>query len=117
METHTHIADVRAGIPPGCLTLDQRLRHLAGLGASGVGKSTLLRHLASQDMARGDGLLLLDPHGDLAHDVLGDVPRWRRNHVCFLNVPDLDWPVALNVLDDPGPDGRAAPVDAVVPSG
>ena len=114
METHTHIADVRAGSQPVSLTLDQRLRHLAVLGATGVGKSTLLRHLAAQDMAGGDGLLLLDPHGDLAHDVLGDVPRWRRNHVCYLNVPDLDWPVALNVLDDPGPDHRAAAVDAVV---
>ena len=114
METHTHIADVRAGRLPVCLSLDQRLRHLAVLGATGVGKSTLLRHLAAQDMARGDGLLLLDPHGDLALDVLGDVPRWRRNHVCFLNLPDLDFPVALNVLDDPGPDGRAAAVDAVV---
>lgn len=114
METHTHIADVRAGVPPVCLTLDQRLRHLAVLGATGVGKSTLLRHLAAQDIARGDGLLVLDPHGDLAHDILGDVPRWRRNHVCFLNVPDLDFPVALNILDDPGPDGRAAAVDAVV---
>lgn len=114
METHTHIADVRAGVPPVCLSLDQRLRHLAALGGTGVGKSSLLRHLAAEDMARGDGLLLLDPHGDLAHDVLGDVPRWRRNQVCYLNLPDLDFPVALNVLDDPGLDERAAAVDAVV---
>ena len=114
METHTHIADLRAGIPPVCLTRDQRLRHLAVLGATGVGKSTLLRQLATQDMARGDGLLLLDPHGDLAHDIAGDVPRWRRNQVCFLDLPDLDFPVGLNVLADPGPDGRAAAVDALV---
>ena len=42
------------------------------------------------------------------------VPPHRRNHVCYLNVPDLDWPVGINVLEDVHPDRRAVLVDGVV---
>ena len=96
------------------LSLQDRLRHIAVIGATGSGKSTLLRHIAAQDIARGDGLLLLDPHGDLAEAVLGDVPPWRHNHVCYLDLADLEHPVGLNVLEDTVPDDRARAVDGVV---
>ena len=96
------------------LSLDERLRHIAVIGATGSGKSTLLRHIVRQDMERGDGVLLLEPHGDLAEAVLSDVPAWRYNHVCYLNLADLDYPVGLNVLEDTAPDDRARAVDGVV---
>jgi energy-coupling factor transporter ATP-binding protein EcfA2 len=96
------------------LTLSERLTHIAISGATGSGKSTLLRHLAAQDIMRGDGLLLLDSHGDLAQDVLSDVPAWRHNHVCYLDCSDLEYPVGMNVLEDTAPDDRAAAVDGVV---
>jgi hypothetical protein len=96
------------------LSLDDRVRHLAVIGATGSGKTNLLRHIARQDITRGDGLLLLDPMGDLSEAVLGDVPSSRHNHVCYLNVADLEQPVGLNVLEDTGPDDRARAVDGVV---
>jgi hypothetical protein len=96
------------------LSGDDRVRHLAVLGSTGSGKSNLLRHIARQDMARGDGLLLLDPMGDLAEAVLGDVPASRYNHVCYLNVADREHPVGLNVLEDTTADDRARAVDGVV---
>jgi len=115
METHTHIGDssslYRASVS---LTLEERLRHLACVGATGSGKSTLLRHIAAQDMARGDGLLLIDAHGDLAEAVLSDVPSWRHNHVCYLSAADLEYPVGFNVLEDTHPDDRAVTVDGVI---
>lgn len=112
MEPHTSLgshsnADV-------ALSADERRRHVAILGATGVGKSTLLRRITAQDIARGDGLLLIDPHGALAEEVLRDIPAWRRNHVCYLNPSDLSFPVGLNVLEDVDADARAAAVDAVV---
>jgi len=96
------------------LSLYERLRHIAVIGATGSGKSTLLRHIVAQDIARGDGLLLLDPHGDLAEATLGDVPQWRHNHVCYLNCADLEYPVGLNVLEDTLADDRARVVDGFV---
>src|SRR4051812_198029 len=108
----THIGDSSNPYRPSIfLTPDERLRHMALIGATGSGKSTLLRHIAAQDIARGDGLLLIDAHGDLAEAVLSDVPRSRHNHVCYLDVADLAHPVGLNVLEDVHPDDRAVTVD------
>ena len=44
-----------------------------------TGKSTLLLNLIAQDLAAGQGLAVLDPHGDLAETVLLHVPRNRGN--------------------------------------
>jgi len=98
------------------LALDagQRARHIALFGATGVGKSTLLLNLVAQDIARGDGLLLLDPRGDLAERALSLVPRNRNNQVCYINLSDLAHPVGLNLLEDVAPDARALIVDGVV---
>ncbi len=96
------------------LTREQRLSHTAVFGATGVGKSTFLLNLIEQDMARGDGLLLLDPHGQLAEAALSLVPRSRTNEVCYLDAGDLEHAVGLNILEDRHLDERAVIVDAVV---
>jgi hypothetical protein len=112
MPPHTTLGTTSSG--ELSLSLEDRLRHIAIIGATGSGKSTLLRHIAAQDTARGDGLLLLDPHGDLAEAVLSDVPPSRYNHVCYLNCADLEYPVGLNVLENTEPDDRARAVDGLV---
>ena len=96
------------------LTLQERLRHIGIFGITGVGKSTLLRNIAAQDMARGDGLLLLDPHGPLAEDVLTFVPRHRVDDVCYFNAGDRDFPVGFNILADVHPDDHAVVAEGVV---
>lgn len=110
---HTHIGTTKTGID-AWLSRDERLEHAAIIGATGTGKSTLIEHLVAQDIARGDGVLLLDPNGPLAEAALNFIPPRRHNHVCYLNVPDLEWPVGLNVLEDVHPDRRAVLVDGVV---
>ena len=115
MDHHTHIGNSSSLYHPTVvLTLQERLRHAAIVGATGSGKSTLLRHIAAQDMARGDGLLLMDAHGDLAEAVLADVPPWRHNHVCYLSAADWEHPVGLNILEDTHPDDRAVAVDGII---
>lgn len=113
MDPSTYIGTTGSG-HDFTLVPDERRRHIGIFGATGVGKSTLLRDLLAQDIARGDGVLLLDPHGDLAEAVLTDVPARRSNHVCYFNVADLPHPVALNVLEDVHPDDRATVVDGFV---
>jgi len=116
MEHLTHIGFYEGGYGPVAvsLTREQRYEHLALLGATGVGKSSLLRSIAAQDIARGDGLLYLDPHGDDAAALLDSIPPWRQNHVCYFNLADLEWPIAINVLEHTHPDDRAATADALV---
>src|SRR5215472_4945485 len=54
---------------------DTRRRHLYVAGQTSTGKSTLLLNLIVQDLAAGQGLAVLDPHGDLAETVLLHMPR------------------------------------------
>jgi hypothetical protein len=110
---YTHIGTTLAGADV-CLSADERREMMVVLGQSGVGKSTLLEGIASDDIARGDGLLLLDPHGPLAEAVIARVPAWRHNHVCHLDLTDLSNPVGLNVVEDVHPDARAVLADGVV---
>ncbi len=60
---------------------DDRRRHLAIVGKTGMGKSSLLRNMIASDMQAGRGVGLVDPHGDLAEDLLTVVPRRRTGDV------------------------------------
>ena len=68
---------------------EDRTQHLYIVGKTGLGKSTLLRNLILQDLYAGRGVGLLDPHGDLAREVLDFVPRARTNEVLYFNPGDL----------------------------
>jgi DNA helicase HerA-like ATPase len=81
----------------GISRIDRR-RHLYVQGKTGSGKSTLLTSMIAQDLARGDGVCLIDPLGHIAEQVLSYVPRSRTEQVRYLNVADLERPVGLNIL-------------------
>src|SRR6202050_4641434 len=80
------------------LDAEERRRHLYIVGQTGTGKSTLLLNLIGQDLAAGDGLALLDPHGDLAEAVLTRLPNGRTNDLVYLNPADADRPIGFNPL-------------------
>ena len=73
-----------------------RRQHLYILGQTGTGKSSLLRELIRQDLESGQGLALIDPHGDLADSVLDCVPQARINSVRVIEPAELARAVALN---------------------
>jgi energy-coupling factor transporter ATP-binding protein EcfA2 len=77
------------------------LLRLHGLvcGKSGQGKSTLLEHLAQAAMEQGEGLLLTDPHGDLADEVLRLVPAHRADDVVLIDLSDTEHALGLNPID------------------
>lgn len=77
---------------------DQRVRHVHVIGASGTGKSTLLLNLIRQDVESGQGIAVLDPHGDLIDDVLARVPGERERDVILFDAADDEFPVGFNVL-------------------
>lgn len=65
-----------------------RRSHMYVIGATGTGKSTLLKTLILQDLWRGEGLALFDPHGDLAEEMVSLIPASRRGDLIYLDVPD-----------------------------
>lgn len=93
---------------------EDRAQHLYVVGKTGLGKSTLLRNLIVQDLHAGRGVALLDPHGDLARQVLDHVPRSRANEVVFFNPADLAWPVGLTILPRVSPDAAHLVVSGVL---
>jgi hypothetical protein len=77
---------------------EERRRHLYVVGQTGTGKSTLLLNLIRQDLAAGEGVALLDPHGDLAEAALAHVPRARTNDLVYINPADIERPIGFNPL-------------------
>ena len=93
---------------------DERRRHLYIVGQTGTGKSTLLLNLIAQDLAAGEGLALLDPHGDLAEAALMHVPRDRTNELVYINPADADRPIGFNPLSAVAEDVKPLVADDVV---
>jgi len=80
------------------LSRDLRLRHTHIIGASGTGKSTLLLNMLIQDIHSGEGVGVLDPHGDLIDAIFGFIPEERFEDVVLLDPADEEYPVGFNIL-------------------
>ena len=80
------------------LNADQRMRHVHVLGTSGSGKSNFLLDLIQQTIEVGDGVALLDPHGDLVDEALARIPDRRDDDVVLLDASDPEHAVGLNLL-------------------
>lgn len=88
------------GERPLALSPAARRRHVYLLGKSGVGKSTLLRNLILEDLRHGEGVALLDPHGDLVEELLEYIPRHRTRDVIYFDPANPERSPGLNVLGD-----------------
>jgi hypothetical protein len=80
------------------LSAEQRTRHCHIIGASGTGKSTLLFNLIKQDIENGEGVAVLDPHGDLIDRILGIIPESRTNDVVLVDPSDDQSSIGFNIL-------------------
>ncbi len=78
---------------------EDRGRHIYLIGQTGTGKSNLLMNMAVEDIARGKGIAVIDPHGDLVEDILGLVPPSRRDDTIVFEPGDLSRPLGLNMLE------------------
>ena len=76
-----------------------RRRHLYTVGKSGSGKSVFIQNMAVQDVINGEGVCVIDPHGDFAEYVLQHVPKERAEDVIYFNPSDIERPVGMNMLE------------------
>ncbi len=83
-----------------------RTRHVYVIGKTGMGKSTLLENMAAQDIAGGEGMCFIDPHGKTADLLLEYVPKERIRDVIHIAPFDTDFPISFNVLESVDPQKR-----------
>jgi len=99
--------------PFGIAAVDER-QHLYIIGKTGSGKTTLLRNLILQHIMLGHGVGLIDPHGDLAEDLLNHIPTNRAKDVVYFNPGDIEFPVGLNVIGNIPQDDRHLVASGIV---
>jgi len=102
---HAYIARTTWG--DVALTRDERERLVYIVGKSGSGKSTTLFNLAMHDIMAGEGVAIIDPHGDLAEAVADCIPPERTHQVCYLDPADPERPVGFNPLAHLAPERHA----------
>ena len=78
---------------------DDRRRHMYLIGKTGMGKSTVMENMIIQDIANGEGVALVDPHGDFAEKIIDYIPSHRINDVVYFNPSDFEFPIAFNVME------------------
>ncbi|MEK7542997.1 MAG: type IV secretion system DNA-binding domain-containing protein [Patescibacteria group bacterium] len=80
-----------------------RRQHMYIVGMTGTGKSVMLQNMMVQDIANGEGLCLVDPHGENVETLLKRIPEERLKDVVYFNPADTEYSVGFNVLELPDP--------------
>ena len=78
---------------------EDRFRHFYIIWQTGTGKSSTMQALGRQDLANGEWMAIIDPHGDLVKDLLPFVPRHRADDVIIFDPSDTDRPIGMNILE------------------
>lgn len=90
---------------PYSIPVTARHTHLYAIGSTGSGKSKFLEHLIVSDIVAGRGVGLLDPHRDLARDVLAHLAsigfferKENFNRIIYLDPYRTDYVLPFNVF-------------------
>jgi hypothetical protein len=93
------------------LSMTRRTMHVALLGKTGTGKSSLLKHLCLQDIEAGRGFVFFDLHGDATPFLLSAIAarEWKlathlHDRLLVIAPADREMSVGLNPLEDAEPD-------------
>src|SRR3989344_8995339 len=80
-----------------------RRKHVYLIGKSGTGKTALLHNMVVQDIENGEGICVVDPHGEFVESLLEKIPSSRAKDVIYFNPADTDFHLGFNVLELPDP--------------
>lgn len=93
---------------------EDRRRHLYTIGQTGTGKSSFLAGLIKQDIQNGEGLCVIDPHGELVNKVLTFVPEERIKDVVLFDPADIERPMGLNLLEFNRPEQKTFVINEMI---
>lgn len=93
---------------------DDRRRHMYIIGKTGTGKTEFLKQMIQQDIKNGEGVGVVDPHGDLIEDLLQMIPPERSEDVILFDPSDTERPMGLNMLEADTEEERHYVVSSIV---
>lgn len=93
---------------------EDRRRHFYVIGQTGTGKSSLLREMIRQDIENGEGVAVIDPHGELVDQVLAYVPKNRIDDLVLFEPFDMERPCGLNMLEYDTPEQKDFAVQEMI---
>jgi hypothetical protein len=85
-----------------CIPDAARVRSTHIIAKPGMGKSTVMLNMISQDLQRGGGLAFFDAHGDTVKSVLASVPPDLYEKCIYFNPADPDWVPLWNPMASDG---------------
>lgn len=91
-----------------------RRRHFYVIGQTGTGKTSLLQEMIRQDIEAGEGVAIIDPHGELIESALSNIPRERAKDVVLFEPFDTERPVGLNMLEHDAPEQKDFAVQEMI---
>jgi hypothetical protein len=91
-----------------------RRRHFYIIGQTGTGKSAFMEGMIAQDIANGDGVAVVDPHGELVEHVLANIPKERIDDVVIFEPSDIERPCGLNMLEYDSPEQKDFAVQEMI---
>ncbi len=95
-------------------TKEDRRRHFYIVGQTGTGKTSLLQEMVRQDIANGEGVGLIDPHGELVEATLANIPKERVDDVVLFEPFDTERPAGLNMLEYETPEQKDFAVQEMI---
>jgi len=104
----------RATKEPIRIKREDRRRHVYIIGKSGTGKSVLQANIIIQDIINGEGVCLIDPHGDLVEAVLEHIPRERAEDVILFDPADYERPLGINMLEFQNPEQKTFVINEMI---
>ncbi len=91
-------------------------KHTAVIGTTGAGKTSLLRNLIMSEIEEGNGVTVIEPHGDLIDDNLDAIPSHRRRDVIIYDPSDIEWSIGMNPLEGKDKSKLLAEAEKIVSS-
>lgn len=93
---------------------EDRRRHFYIVGQTGTGKTSLLREMIRQDIQKGEGVGVIDPHGELIEATLANIPKERVEDVVLFEPFDMERPIGLNMLEYESPEQKDFAVQEMI---
>ena len=93
---------------------EDRRRHMYIVGMTGTGKSWFAEGLTMQDIANGEGVCFIDPHGDAIEHILERIPKNRAEDVILFDPADLTRPLGLNMLEYDSPEQKTFVINEIM---